>query len=42
MRDPRSTPQTDRIDALIPVLGTLFAGLAMAIALLVIQPGMMS
>ncbi len=42
MKDQRSTTRTDAIDALTPLLGTLFTGLAFVVAFLAAQPGMMA
>ena len=42
MKDHRNTAKADRIDALVPVLGTLFAGLAFVVTAVAAQPGMLS
>ena len=42
MKDHRSTAKADRIDALMPVLGTLFTGLAFVVTAIAAQPGVMS
>ena len=42
MKDHRATAKVDRIDALMPLLGTLFAGLALVVAAIAVQPGMLS
>ncbi len=42
MKDHRSTAKADRIDALMPLLGTLFAGLAFVVTAIAVQPGMLS
>ena len=42
MKDQRATAKADRIDALMPLLGTLFAGLAFVVTAIAIQPGMLS
>ena len=42
MKDHRNTAKADRIDALMPVLGTLFAGLAFVVTAVAAQPGMLS
>jgi len=42
MKDHRNKAKADRIDALMPVLGTLFAGLAFVITAIAAQPGTLS